>query len=165
MKPIIFILMLLTTFQSAAQSVTEIIRQYINQEPNVEISLGEGMLSLLSEMSEEQTEIAKIIQKIKQIEVRVYQLEGRNDDEYKQIKAKINNTAKQLKQSGLEQLTTLREEDSLVFIMAKTNQQQIQGISVMALDEDDELITIEINGAIQPKDLGLLIKKFGIDLD
>lgn len=165
MKPIIFILMLLTTFQSAAQSVTEIIRQYINQEPNVEISLGEGMLSLLSEMSEEQTETAKIIQKIKQIEVRVYQLEGRNDDEYKQIKAKINNTAKQLKQSGLEQLTTLREEDSLVFIMAKTNQQQIQGISVMALDEDDELITIEINGAIQPKDLGLLIKKFGIDLD
>lgn len=157
--------MLLTTFQSAAQSVTEIIRQYINQEPNVEISLGEGMLSLLSEMSEEQTETAKIIQKIKQIEVRVYQLEGRNDDEYKQIKAKINNTAKQLKQSGLEQLTTLREEDSLVFIMAKTNQQQIQGISVMALDEDDELITIEINGAIQPKDLGLLIKKFGIDLD
>lgn len=165
MKPIIFILMLLTTFQSVAQSVTEIIRQYINQEPNVEISLGEGMLSLLSEMSEEQTETAKIIQKIKQIEVRVYQLEGRNDDEYKQIKAKINNTAKQLKQSGLEQLTTLREEDSLVFIMAKTNQQQIQGISVMALDEDDELITIEINGAIQPKDLGLLIKKFGIDLD
>lgn len=157
--------MLFTTFQSAAQSVTEIIRQYINQEPNVEISLGEGMLSLLSEMSEEQTETAKIIQKIKQIEVRVYQLEGRNDDEYKQIKAKINNTAKQLKQSGLEQLTTLREEDSLVFIMAKTNQQQIQGISVMALDEDDELITIEINGAIQPKDLGLLIKKFGIDLD
>lgn len=164
-KPTVFIFLLVCSFQITAQSVIKTIGNHLKQQPNIEISLGKGMLSLLSEMSKEQSETAKVIQKLKQIEVRVYELEEQNGEQIELLKKIINNTAKQLKQNGLEQLAALREQDGLTFIMAKMNEQKINGISIMALDDDSELIIIEINGNIQLKDLGLLMKKFGLDLD
>lgn len=137
----------------------------VGVEPSVEVNLSTAMLGLLSGMTSEEEQISNVMKNLTEITVRVYDLD---DDDFKgditQIKSFINSTADAMKSLGMEQLATIREDDSTVYIMAEMGDEAMRGLSVMALDDESELVVIKIGGQILMKDLAGLMNRFDVDL-
>ena len=166
MKKIILLssLLLLST-QLKAEDVMSKLQSLMQIEPSVEVNLGAAMLGLLSGMTSEEEQISDVMKNLTEISVRVYNLD---DDDFKgdmaQIKTFINAMAGEMKSLGMEQLAAIREDDSTVYIMAEMSQDAMQGISVLALDDESELVMIKIGGQIKIKDLAGLMSRFDVDL-
>lgn len=166
MKKILLLssLLLLST-QTWAEDVMSKLQSLMQIEPSVEVNLGAAMLGLLSGMTSEEEQISEVMKNLTEISVRVYNLD---DDDFKgdmaQIKTFINAMAGEMKSLGMEQLAAIREDDSTVYIMAEMSQDAMQGISVLALDDESELVMIKIGGQIKIKDLAGLMSRFDVDL-
>ena len=166
MKKILLLssLLLLST-QPRAEDVMSKLQSLMQIEPSVEVNLGAAMLGLLSGMTSEEEQISEVMKNLTEISVRVYNLD---DDDFKgdmaQIKTFINAMAGEMKSLGMEQLAAIREDDSTVYIMAEMSKDAMQGISVLALDDESELVMIKIGGQIKIKDLAGLMSRFDVDL-
>lgn len=167
MKKLLLLSVLLTlSSQIKAQDVMQKLQSMIGIEPSVEINLGAAMLGLLSGMTSEEKQISDVMKNLSEISVRVYRLDdGDYKGDLKQVKSFINSMAGEMKSLGMEQLAAIREEDSTVFIMAEMGDNVMQGLSVMALDDDSELVVIKIGGQIMLKDLAGLMNRFDVDLN
>ncbi|MGJ8662003.1 MAG: DUF4252 domain-containing protein [Marinicella sp.] len=165
-KTILLLSFILFSSQLLAQDVMQKLQSMIGVEPSVEINLGAAMLGLLSGMTSEEKQVSEIMKNLTEISVRVYNLDdGDFKGDLSQIKTFINATAGEMKALGMEQLAAIREDDSTVYIMAEMGSGNMQGLSVMALDDDSELVVIKIGGQIMLKDLAGLMSRFDVDLD
>ncbi len=166
MKKILLMIMTMMSLQLNAQNVMDKLQELLKTEPSVEINLGPAMLGLLSGMTSEEKQVSDVMKNLTEISVRVYDLD---DGDFKgdlgQIKSLINSLAGEMKSMGMEQLAAIREEDSTVYIMAEMGADSMQGLSVMSLDDDSELVVIKIGGQIMLKDLAGLMGRFDVDLD
>ncbi len=166
MKKIILLSsLLMLSMQIKAQDVMQKLQSLIEVEPSVEINLGAAMLGLLSGMTSEEKQVSDVMKNLTEISVRVYDLD---DDDFtgdlQQIKSFISSTAGEMKSLGMQQLAAIREDDSTVYIMAEMGDDTMKGLSVMALDDDSELVVIKIGGQIMLKDLAGLMDRFDVDL-
>ena len=166
MKKILLLTSLfLLSSQVKAEDVLQKLQSMIAVEPSVEINLGAAMLGLLSGMTSEEKQVSDVMKNLTEIAVRVYDLEDEDfKGDLKQIKSFINATADEMKLLGMQQLAAIREDDSTVYIMAEMGDDKMQGLSVIALDDDSELVVIKIGGQIMMKDLAGLMNRFNVDL-
>lgn len=146
-----------------AQNDNETFESLIGTQPSVEINLGAMMLGLLSSATEGEEGISSILSGLDSIKVTVFDLE--DTKKITSIKSKINKLADLKTSSGYEKLATVREEDSLVYVLAKMDKKNFTNLSVFALDDEDELVLIEIDGTILLSQLGELMDHFDVDLD
>lgn len=156
-------LLLLLTPVAKAQNDNETFKSLIGASPSVEISLGAMMLGLLSSATEGEEGISSILSGLDSIKVTVFDLE--DTKKIDSIKSKINNLTELKISSGFEKLATVREEDSLVYVLAKMDKKNFTNLSVFALDDEDELVLIEIDGTILLSQLGELMDHFDVNLD
>lgn len=164
LKALPVILLLALTPKTIAQTNNETFINLIGIQPTVEINLGAMMLGLLSSATQsEEQGISNILKSLDMIKVTVFELE--NDNKIETIKAKINSLANLKTSSGYEKLATIKEDDSLVYILAKMDDKNFKSLSIYALDDDDELILIDIDGTILLSQLGELMKHFDVNLD
>lgn len=136
----------------------------VGSEPTVEINLGAMMLGLLSSATESEEEgVAQILSNLDSIKVTVFELE--DTVKMNALKTKITAMAEMKKAQGYEALAKVKEDDSLVYILAKMDKESFKSLSIFALDDDDELVLIDIDGTILMSQLGNLMEHFDVDLD
>lgn len=164
-KIVLMTSLLLLASHVRAEDVLQKLQSMMGVQPSVEVNLSAAMLGLLSGMTSNEKEVSDVMKNLTEISVRVYDL---NDDDFKgdmqQIKAFINATAGEMKALGMEQLAAIREDDSTVYIMAEMGGDAMKGLSVLALDDESELVVIKIGGQILMKDLAGLMGRFDVDL-
>lgn len=164
-KILLLISFIMMTAQVKANDVLLKLQSLVGVEPSVEVNLSKAMLGLLSGMTSDEKQVSDVMKNLTEISVRVYNLD---DDDFKGdlnlIKSFINATADEMKSLGMEQLAAIREDDSTVYIMAEMGDEAMQGLSVMALDDESELVVIKIGGQILMKDLAGLMNRFDVDL-
>ncbi|WP_395377788.1 DUF4252 domain-containing protein [Marinicella sp. W31] len=134
------------------------------QEPNVEVNLGPAMLNLLGSMTEEDQQISNIVQGLSRISVKVYDLDDHEDLDLDALKNALDQQAKWLKSQSYQPLASLREDDSVVYIMGLMSDNSMKGIQVYSLDDDDELILINIDGELLLNDLSKLMEHFDVNI-
>ena len=136
------------------------------EEPNVEVNLGPAMLNLLGSMTEteENLQISNIMQGLSRVSVKVYDLDDHEDLDLDNLKSLLDQQAKWLKSQSYQPLASVRESDSVVYIMAQMSENTMQGIQVYSLDDDDELILINIDGKLLLNDLSKLMEHFDVNL-
>lgn len=157
--------LLMLTSQVKAQDLLQQLQAMMGVEPSVEINLGSAMLGLLSGMTSEEKQVSEVMKNLTEISVRVYKLDDQDfKGDMQQIKSFINATAGEMKALGMQQLAAIREDDSTVYIMAEMGETSMKGLSVMALDDESELVVIKIGGQIMLKDLAGLMQRFDVDL-
>lgn len=147
-----------------AQIDSENFSELIGSEPTVEINLGPMMLNLLSSATQDEEQgISSILSSLKAINVTVFEIE--KSKKIDSIRAEIKNMAKLKTAAGFEKIATVKEDDSLVYIFAKMDQKNFKSLSIFALDDDDELVLIDIQGSILMSQIGNLMEHFDVDLE
>jgi hypothetical protein len=68
-----------------------------------------------------------------------------------------------LSQQGWESVVTVNSDDEQVRIFMKFNGEDVEGITVMALEED-EAVFVNVIGDLKPDELGRVMENFDIDM-
>ncbi len=163
-------LIFLFSTTSRSQVNSDNFAELIGTQPTVEINLGPTMLSLLSSATQDEQGIAAILSSLSGINVTVFELDSikktdKNQNPIGSIKTEINKLADVKLASGYEKIAKIKEDDSLVYIFAKMNDNKFTSLSIYALDDEDELVLINISGDILMSQIGELMDHFDVNLD
>jgi len=130
-------------------------------EPKIIINLGGTMLNFVGMMSSaESPETSELISKLKGIRVQIYSIEedvGAAQNQFGEVKGG-------LKSSGWEPIVQINEDDEQVLVYMKMKEGNMEGITVMVVDEE-EAVFVNVIGQLNPAELGKVMKTLDMDMD
>jgi hypothetical protein len=130
-------------------------------EPAVQISIGASLLGLVGSLSaSEDPETAELFKRLKGVRVNVFETESMVDGAVSLVK----DVSSKLSNQGWDSVVTVNSQDEQVRIFMMINNNQVEGITVMALDEE-EAVFVNIIGNINPEDLSKVMENFDIEID
>ncbi len=121
-------------------------------DKEISISLGPTILNFARGFIEEDEEAAQILEGVKGLHLRVYNIEDNLDA----LVHYVDESADQLSHSGWERLVTVKQNDEHVAVMVKMDDDEIQGMVVLVA-EPEEAVFINVIGNIKPEALQPLI--------
>lgn len=132
-----------------------------DREAKIEVYLKANMIELMSKfVKEEDPDMYNMLNKLMLVRVLVFDVDYDLADEFAAVSKK---TVKELDQKGWERIVRVTEGDERVYVYIKPSDdfEVIQGIAVIAL-EDDEAVFVNIVGDISPDDVSRMGDYFDI---
>jgi len=134
------------------------------KEPKVEVNLKGSLLGLAARIaSDEEPELSSTLMSLEGIRVEVYDAEDRSPDTYSQ---KLAETAKSLETKGWETIVRVNDKGDQVYIAVKADNadgSKIVGLVVLAAEEDDEIVLVNIVGNIDMNEIWRVGREFDIN--
>lgn len=137
-------------------------------QPKVEINLGKAMLGFVGAAAEaEDPEVAELIKNLKSVRVLVYDI---LHDASEALKT-VDRVTEDIQKDGWETVVSVNEEKEKVRVYMKMSDTLIDGLVVMAVDENSsgqdksEAVFINIIGQLDPQQIGRVTQRLNIDLD
>lgn len=140
-------------------------------EPTIQINLGKTMLNFVSAAAQnEEPEVAELFKNLKSVRVLVYNIVGSTNDALNTVDRVTND----MRNEGWESIVSVNKEKEKVRIYARMTADIIDGLVVMAVDEDGidddkdagpQAVFINVIGQIDPAQVGRLTSSLDIDVD
>ena len=133
-----------------------------DMESSVEVYLKGSLLVLAREaVKDEDPELSNVLSKIEYVKVQIFPLRGASMEK---LMDKAHDVATQLEKKGWEIAVRVREKDEQVHIyLLPGDKEDIRGLVVMVVGDDDEAVFINIVGNINPAEIGRIGRTFHID--
>lgn len=140
----------------------EAMKIFGDAEATVEVFLKGSLLTLAREaVADEDPELKQMLDNIQYIHVQVFELD---DIDVDQVVDKTKTLAKQLEKKGWEIAVRVREDEEHVYVyLLPGEKDDISGLVVMVVDEDDEATFVNIVGNIDPVNIGRIGRAFHMD--
>jgi len=129
-------------------------------EPKVMINLGGSILKFVGGMSGDDPEAAALLQQLKGVRINVYAVDGNPAAAVQ----KLTQVKSSLQGARWEPIVQVNEEVQQVQIFVKLDGETMEGLTVMAVDEE-EAVFINIIGQLDPAQLSKVMDNFDIDID
>lgn len=130
-------------------------------EPTVQISVGESLLGLVGSLSaSEDPEAAELFKRLNGVRVNVFETDGMADGAVDLVK----DVSSKLSSDGWESVVTVNSDDEQVRIFMMIVDGQVEGITVMAVEET-EAVFVNVIGSINPEELGKVMENFDININ
>jgi len=107
----------------------------------------------------EDPEVAKLFKRLHGVRVSVFENPTVNEGAVDFVKS----ISSKLSQQGWESVVTVNSDDEQVRIFMKFNGENVEGITVMALAED-EAVFVNVIGDLNPDELGKVMDNFDIEI-
>jgi hypothetical protein len=139
-------------------------------EPSIEVFLKGPLLKLAREaIKHDEPDLAGALDNIKLIRINVFDLDEIDGFDGKDFSKKTKTLAADLEKRGWELAVRVRERDEHVYVyLLPGKNEDIDGLVVMAVEDDDQAIFVNIVGNIDPEQIGRIghsIHIDGVDLD
>lgn len=129
-------------------------------EPTVQIAVGQSLLGLVSALSaSEDPEAAEMFKRLNGVRVNVFETEAMAAGAVDYVK----NVSSKLGDRGWESVVTVNSAEEQVRIFMKIDNGRVQGITVMAVEEN-EAVFVNVIGDINPAELERVMDNFDIDM-
>ncbi len=137
-----------------------------NQEPTVEVNLRGPMLKLAAMATDDDDEeLGEMLSGLSGIFVRTYEMDDTSPAGFEKAIASIS---QHLQQTGWETIVKVRERDERAHIAIKMDGENIVGMTVLAMDENDkdnEVVFVNIVGTIDLARIGRMGHHFDLNID
>jgi hypothetical protein len=134
-----------------------------DQDATIEVYLKQPMLNLLRKFfKDEDPELYDVFGRLQLVRIQVFDVTQEVADRFDAESAK---TVKILDKAGWERVVRVNHEDQRVFVYLKPSDEYefIQGVVVIAMEDLDEAVFVNIVGDIRPDDISRLGGHFGVD--
>jgi hypothetical protein len=134
-----------------------------DQEANIEVYLRKPMLDLLRKFfKDEDPELYEIFGHLQLVRVQVFDVTDNVVNKFDEESAR---TVKALDKGGWERIVRVNDDEERVFVYLKPSEdyEWIQGIVVLAMQEKEDAVFVNIVGDIHPDDISRLGGHFGVD--
>lgn len=131
-------------------------------ETVVDVRIGGWLMGLVRQAAEDEEDL-DVLRTVKEVQIRVVEVDDRDMGA---LREKANYFMGQLSSDGWEELVTVNGEDDFVRIVVKGDESSLDGVTIIALGDDDEAVFVNITGSIKPEQVAQLISgDGGLDLD
>lgn len=134
--------------------------QGVYGEPTVMINLGGSILKFVGSMAEHDPEASALLENLKGVRINVYSVNGNTEAALQ----KVSQVKSMLAGSQWEPIVQVNEEGEQVQIFVKFSDDVMEGLTVMAVD-NEEAVFINIIGQLDPAKLSQLMENFDVDID
>lgn len=165
MKKLAFtILLTLSITTATSKTFIQELKHAVGTSPEVSINLGSWLFNtMLSFSNDEDVQEAKaLMQGLDKIKVTVFDISKSNN--LKKVSSVVKSKIKKLSNSGYETLVTVKDKGDLVYIVAKVNGQLLQDAMIIALEENDELVVISLQGEVDLEQLAKISGEFDVNI-
>jgi hypothetical protein len=107
----------------------------------------------------EEPELAELLKAVQLIKVNVFQIDSREFEKFSEKAAAIE---KKMRKQGWEAIVRAKEEGERAYVYLKYDEDEIAGITVIALEEDGEAAFVNIVGNMDLEALSRLSGSFNI---
>ena len=129
-------------------------------EPSVEIAVGPSLLSMVGALSSsEDPEVAELFKRLQGVRIRVFETASVTPGALDYVKE----VSSRLSDGGWEPVVTVNTEVEQVRIFMKINADMVEGITVMAVEEN-EAAFINVIGNLNPAQLDKVMDNFDVDI-
>jgi len=129
-------------------------------EPSVEIAVGQSLLNMVSMFAgKEDPDTAELFRRLQGVRIQVFETAKLSEGALDHVKT----VAEQLSGSGWEPVVKVSTKDEQVRIFMKINGEMVEGITVMAVDEE-EAAFINVIGSLNPAELEKVMDNLDIDI-
>ena len=129
-------------------------------EEAVEVLIKAPLLKLVMGIAErDEPELAELLRSVKLIKVNVFQIDSSGFEKFSEKAADIE---KRMRKKGWEAIVRAKESGERAYVYLKYDEEEIAGITVIALEEDGEAAFVNIVGAIDLETLSQLSGSFSI---
>ncbi len=126
----------------------------------IEVSLNGPLLKVLGKaFTQQDPDLAKLVGQLDSISAVVIESDGKMD--MRRASELIKKLTRRLEDRGWERLARIREKDSRIIVMALHDGEVIQGLTVLVVEGDGELVFANIAGRIDLAQIGKLGAGFG----
>lgn len=129
-------------------------------QPKVMVNIGNVLMKFLAAASGSDPELSEMIKGMQGIQINVYDTQGRKEPALKQL----NEISDRLASVQWQPFIQVNEEDEVVQMLMKTDDEVVQGLVVMVVDRE-EAVFMNLVGAIDPNKLGKLMNQLDVDID
>lgn len=131
-------------------------------ETVVDVRIGGWLMGLVRQATENDEDL-DVLRTVKEVQIRVVEVDnGKLGD----LRDRANYFMGQLNADGWEEMVTVNGEDEYVRIVVKGDEDSLDGVTIIALDDDDEAVFVNIIGSIKPEQVAKLISgEGGLDLN
>jgi hypothetical protein len=130
-------------------------------EPSVEIAVGQSLLGMVSAFSaSDDPEAAALFKRLKGVRINVFETRGLAAGAVDHVKL----VSSRLTTSGWEPVVKVNSADEQVRIFMKMNGESVEGITVMAV-EQDEAVFINVIGNLNPGELEKVMNNFDVHIN
>jgi hypothetical protein len=135
--------------------------QEIFGEPSVQISVGQSLLGLVSALgASDDPEAAALFKRLKGVRINVFETRALTAAAVDYVRS----VSSRLGALGWESVVTVNSDDEQVRIFMKINGDAVEGITVMAIEED-EAAFINIIGSLKPDELEKVMDRFDVQIN
>lgn len=129
-------------------------------EPKVMINLGGSILKFVGGMTQDDPEVGPLLQQLKGVRINVYSVDGNPSAAVK----KLTEVKSSLAGDNWEPIVQVNDEGERAQIFIKLNGETMEGLAVMAVD-DEEAVFINIIGQLDPAKLSQVMENFDVDIN
>ncbi len=135
--------------------------KFQNSPKTVEVSIKGPLLKFVSKaVAMDDPEFSKLLDGLLLIQVNVF---GVNDEQALDVAGIIKSTSETLATKQWERMVRVQDENQHVEVYTQFGENgSFTGLTVMALDEEDNAVFVNIVGTLDPEQLGKLSAKFNI---
>ena len=127
-------------------------------EPSVEIAVGQSLLGMVSAFSaSDDPETAALFKRLKGVRINVFETKGMAAGALDYVKS----VSSRLGAENWESVVKVSSADEQVRIFMKINGDAVEGITVMAIEED-EAVFINVIGSLKPAELEKVMENFDV---
>lgn len=132
------------------------------QELTVEVNLHGPLIRFVAEAARgSEPELADALAKIESFRFRLFRLPPR---EVAEVRRRVDRAAATLAGGGWQGVVRIREGDNTSHLFLKMDGERIVGLTVLFVDDEDQLGFINLAGEIDPAQIGRIGRRFDIDL-
>jgi phosphoglycolate phosphatase-like HAD superfamily hydrolase len=129
-------------------------------EPSVQIAVGQSLLNMVSALSSsEDPEAAELFKRLQGVRIQVFETAGLTEGATDHVKR----VGSALSAQGWESVVTVNSPEEQVRIFMKINGDMVEGITVMAVEED-EAAFINVIGNLNPAELEKVMDNFDMEI-
>jgi hypothetical protein len=137
------------------------IEELTHAEKTVEVLLKGPILRFVANAAQNvDPSMARLVRTVELIKVDTFSIEKEDLEDMKKI---IRKVSKKMDTDKWERMVRVKEEDEVVEIFVQFGEaDELRGLVIMAIGEDDKAVFVNMAGSIDPSQLGRLAEKFDV---
>ncbi len=125
------------------------------------LTIGPTLLHFAAAHLDDEPETRALLRSLDGVRIRIYEVK-RNTDK---LASRIAGMRSKLQQSGWEPVMLVQEEGEQTHLLVKMREDRILGLTLLAMDEDSEVVMINLMGEIRPQNFSNVMVALNIGND
>jgi hypothetical protein len=129
----------------------------------ITLSFGPSLLRFAAAGSDDDDEAAALLKDLEGVRIRIYEIDGPGQHASERVAARLEHLQSGLREDGWEPVMLIREEGEQVHLLVKIIDDRILGLTLLAMEEDEEVVVINLMGNIRPQNFSKVMVALDVD--